>query len=123
MHFVRRFVTIVSSLAVLQLTLLGSTGACIVQRDAASPDSSHERHGVLTEASHDGQHARAHSPALPEHDTGTDCSLRLCAPSPALIAATGGADSDVPAASSVMANVRHAPASPVYSLDPPPPRS
>lgn len=129
MQLGRRIVTIMASLALLQLVLLGSAVPCA----SPMPGAGHAEHvspGHEAETSGHGAHAAAGSHAQHAHDAqaggsapSSECGVRACAAPPVIL--NGAVAYAVPAQ---MPAESYPPAggllsSPVSSLDPPPPRA
>jgi len=123
MHQLRRVVTVVSSLALLQLSLLGSVAPCIAQDSIAPGTSAHDKHASVTTGSpHEGSHQVTDSPAPHGSRSDTDCAFQACAVPPVLLASAAPEDTPRPETTVFDPVGPDAPASPFYSLDPPPPR-
>lgn len=129
MQLGRRIVTIMASLALLQLVLLGSAVPCA----APMPGSGHTEH---VSPGHDAQagghtaHAAAGSRAQHPHDAqaggsapSSECGVRACAAPPVILNGTVAyaVPGQMPVESYPPAGGLFS--SPVSSLDPPPPRA
>jgi hypothetical protein len=122
MQLGRRIVTIMVSLALLQLMLLGSAAPCApTMADAGG----HAAHSPPSGEAHDGPAVAQHA-----HDGGErgslpapECEIRSCAASPVIVYATVALAGLAPLSASVEAVADGRPHSLVSSLDPPPPRA
>lgn len=124
MHRLRRVVTVVSSLALLQLTLLGSAAPCIAQASIATGASAHDGHAsAMAGSAHEAAHRVTDSPAPHGSRPDSDCAFQACAVPPVLVASAGTEGSPRPETLVFGPVVPDAPISPFYSLDPPPPRA
>lgn len=113
-----------SSLALLQLTLLGSAAPCIAQGSVASSTSEHAGHdSVTSNSSHGDAHRATDSPAPLGGNSDLDCAFRACAAPPVLLASPALQDLPRPEPTEFDSVVPDAPRSPFYPLDPPPPRT
>lgn len=122
MHFLRRVVTILMSLGILQLTLAPSSVACVgLMADAAQTGhASHAAHAAAPHAADAAHDVDVPAPDAP-HDTG--CHIPVCASSPVLLSMTSlPADAPEPAVR-VAPSLDATPASHLQALDPPPPRA
>lgn len=118
-----------ASLALLQLMLLGSAVPCA----APMPETGHASHGGPvhdTRASGDVTHGSAGSHAQHAYDgelggtaPSTECGVRACVTAPVIL--NGVVAYAVPAQMPVESYppASRSPSSPVFSLDPPPPRA
>lgn len=114
----RRIATILTSLAFVQLTVLGNSLAC----PTMSAEVSHAEHGDQSATGTDAEHGAKHAPS---HDgqSQPDCAVRACTNStvaiPTRVIELDAADP----LETLDWEPGGAPASLLPSLDPPPPRA
>ena len=119
MHHTRRFVTILASLALLQLTVLGSVMPCAAPTGDGGTHSGHVQHADSAQAM---GVVIAHAPA-DDVPAPPDCAIRACASSPVLLAARDAAPEVVRATASVVTLTGEKPNTPFQLIEPPPPRA
>lgn len=116
MQRVRRIVTVLTSLAMLQLSMLGSSLAC-PRMDGDTKLAGHGDHAPAHV--HDSAQADHDAPAHPEHRG--DCLARACT-SPLALPGLEVAFDPVESPAHLALGAARAPDSLIQVLDPPPPR-
>ena len=119
----RRVVSIFASLALLQLTLLGSVMPCATPEGDGGTHAEHVQNADAADGA-DGaiEIVAAHTPAG-DIPASPDCAIRACASSPVLIAARDVPPTAVRATASVVILAGEKPVAPLQLLEPPPPRA
>ena len=118
MHHLRRVVTTLTSLALLQLMLLGSAMPCAVPSAEGGTHAEHVQHA---DTGRSGNQIAA-EPTTERLPPVPDCAIRACSSSPVLLAESEVTPSNLRASDGVMAVSDERPATPFQPLEPPPPR-
>jgi hypothetical protein len=121
MQLRRPIVTIIASLALLQLVLVGSGVPCVTPMAHAGQHDARAR-AHADPVSHATATSQAHD-AVPDGGRSTDCGLRACTVSPAIPHRTLAAVVTPPTPAGLYPPAAASPSSPARFLDPPPPRA
>lgn len=119
MQRLRRIVTTFMSLALLQLTVLGTSLTCATMA-ADAPRTAHGQHDAASASADAALDSGAPTHELPND---ADCLVRACASTPIALPVHEIALDPVELPVRTESRPDQRPASPIQTLDPPPPRA